>query len=199
MDINSVAIGQKATVIFDAIADKTYNGTVTAVSKAGTVTQNSTYFTVTLQLDDADSQVLPGMTATADIITSQVDNVLLIPSRAVRTLNNHSVIYIDNNGKLSPVEVSLGATSGTYSALVSGDVKEGDVVITNPSSISFNTSRNLLESLLNQLSGSSTNASGTRSGSFNTTSGSSSNSGTSGSSATPNSSVTPTPGSSSGG
>ncbi|HTX80359.1 MAG TPA: efflux RND transporter periplasmic adaptor subunit, partial [Longilinea sp.] len=199
MDINSVAIGQKATITFDAITDKTYSGTVTAVSKAGTVTQNSTYFTVTLQLDDADSQVLPGMTATADIITSQVNDVLLIPSRAVRTLNNHSVIYIDNNGNLSPVEVSLGATSGTYSALVSGDVKEGDVVITNPSSISYNTSRNLLESLLNRLKGNSTSANGTRSGSFNGTSGSSSSSGTPVSSATPNSSVTPTPGSSSGG
>ena len=207
MDINTVAVGQKATITFDAITNKTYNGTVTAVSKAGTLTQNSTYFTVTLQVNDADSQVLPGMTATADIVTSEVDNVLLIPTRAVRTLNNRSLIYIDNSGNLTPVVVTLGTSSGTYSALVSGSVKEGDMVITNPTSITFNTSRNLLESILNRFTGNSTSSNGTRSGTFSGTSSRSGSSGTAGSSTgtsnsgtpssaeTPNSPITPTPGS----
>jgi len=169
MDINSVAIGQKATITFDAIANKTYNGTVTAVSKAGTLTQNSTYFTVTLQVNDADSQVLPGMTATADVITSQVDNVLLIPSRAVRTFNNRSLVYIDRSGALTPVVVTLGTSSGTYYTLVTGDVKEGDTVVTNPTAISLIPSRNLLETLLNRLRGNSTGATGTRTGTFSGT------------------------------
>ncbi|HTX78361.1 MAG TPA: efflux RND transporter periplasmic adaptor subunit, partial [Longilinea sp.] len=50
MDISSVKVGQSATISFDAISDKTYNGTVTLVSQAGTVSNNLTYFTVTVKL-----------------------------------------------------------------------------------------------------------------------------------------------------
>ncbi|MGD0707472.1 MAG: efflux RND transporter periplasmic adaptor subunit [Anaerolineaceae bacterium] len=136
MDINSVQVGQKATITFDAITGKTYNGTVTSVSKAGESTQNSTYFTVTLQVNDADSQVLPGMTATADIIETEVNNVVLIPNRAVRTVDGKQTVYIERNGQPVAETVTLGTSSGTYSALVSGNVKESDVIILNPSSIS---------------------------------------------------------------
>jgi HlyD family secretion protein len=136
MDINSVKVGQKATITFDAITSKTYNGTVTSVSKAGDMSQNSTYFTVTLQINDADAQVLPGMTATADIIETEVDNVILIPNRAVRTVNGQQTVYIERNGQPVAEVVTLGTSSGTYSALLTGDVKAGDTIILNTTAIS---------------------------------------------------------------
>jgi HlyD family secretion protein len=143
MDINSVAVGQKATITFDAITGKTYNGTVTLVSKAGTLTQNSTDFTVTLQVSDADSQVLPGMTATADIVTSNITDVLLIPARAVLTVDSKQVVYVERSGQYVAETVTLGASSGTYIALVSGDVKEGDTIILNPSAITTSSTSTL--------------------------------------------------------
>jgi len=38
------------------------------------------------------------------------------------------------------VPITLGATSDTYSELASGDVKEGDLVVLNPSSITTTSS-----------------------------------------------------------
>jgi len=39
IDITKVAVGQDATLVFDAIPDKTYQGKVTTVAKAGDVVQ----------------------------------------------------------------------------------------------------------------------------------------------------------------
>ncbi len=85
VDINSVSVGQPATITFDAVSGKTYNGTVTEVSQAGNTTSGEVDFTVTVKLTDADTQVKPGMTAAVNIIVDQVKNQLLIPNQAVRT------------------------------------------------------------------------------------------------------------------
>jgi HlyD family secretion protein len=146
MDISSVKVGQSATVTFDAISTKTYNGMVTSVSQAGTVSQNLTYFTVTLELTDADSQVLPGMTATADIIANQIDNALLVPTASIVTSFNRKSVYVMRNGTPVSVEVTTGSVSGIYTQIVSGSIKAGDLIVANPTTM--NQSRSLFQSLL---------------------------------------------------
>ena len=80
IDINGIQAGQPATITFDAIPNKTYNGTVIKSDLAGTVGQNSVNFSVTVQITDADAQIKPGMAANVTIVTNQVENALLIPS-----------------------------------------------------------------------------------------------------------------------
>ena len=43
--------------------------------------------------------VKPGMTAAVTITVKQVNNVLLVPSRAVRLVNNQLVVYVLSNGQ----------------------------------------------------------------------------------------------------
>jgi HlyD family secretion protein len=72
------------------------------------------------------------MTAAVNIAVSQLEDVLLIPNRAVRVLDGKRVVYILKNGEPTPVEVSLGASSETNSQVVEGDLQEGDLVVLNP-------------------------------------------------------------------
>ena len=51
-------------------------------------------FTVTVEISDPDASIKPGMTAAVNIAVSQLDDVLLVPSRAVRTLDNKRVVYV---------------------------------------------------------------------------------------------------------
>lgn len=132
VDINQVKVGQAATLAFDAIRNKTYNGSVTEVALVGTQTQGSVNFTVTIELTDADSAVLPGMTAAVNIVTSEIDDVLLVPNRAVKKENNKTVVYVLQNGMPTAVEIELGASENSYSEILSGDVKEGDTILLNP-------------------------------------------------------------------
>ncbi len=72
------------------------------------------------------------MTAAVNIVISNLKDILLIPNRAVRLVDGKRVIYLMKNGIQTTVEVEIGASSDTMSEYVSGDVKEGDVIILNP-------------------------------------------------------------------
>lgn len=132
VDINNIAVGQPVTLTFDAIQGKQYNGVVSEVSQAGDVTSGSVNFTVTVELTDADPLVKPGMTAAVNIVVNQVNGQILVPNQAVRLVNGKRVVYILVNGLPKLVELTLGASSDTMSAVESGNLKEGDLVILNP-------------------------------------------------------------------
>ena len=132
VDINNVQVGQPVTLTFDAISGKTYNGKVTEVAQTGDSVQGAVDFTVTVVLTDPDASVKPGMTAAVTITVKQVNNVLLVPNRAVRLVNNQRVVYILSNGQAREVNITLGAASDTMSEVVSGDLKVGDLIILNP-------------------------------------------------------------------
>ena len=132
VDINTVSIGQQVAVTFDAAFGKEYHGKVIAVAKVGSSIQGVVSFTVTVELSDADAQVKPGMTAAVTIVVKQLDNVLLVPNRAVRLVNDQRVVYVMSQGKIIQTVITLGATSDTNSEVLTG-LKEGDVIILNPS------------------------------------------------------------------
>ncbi len=134
VDINSVAVGQQATLSLDAIPGKTYHGVVQSVSQAGDNSSGAVNFTVTVQLTDADQQVKPAMTAAVNIVVQQVEGQLLVPNRAVRLVNAQRVVYILQNGRPTAVPITLGASSDTLSVVASGNLKEGDLVVLNPPS-----------------------------------------------------------------
>jgi HlyD family secretion protein len=132
VDIDKVKVGQPATLTFDAILNKTYQAKVTEVSMTGTVVSGVVDFIVTVEVSNADTSIRPGMTAAVNITVSSVSGALLVPSRSVRTVNNQQVVFVLRNGKSTPVSVKLGASSDTFSQVVSGDLKEGDEVLVNP-------------------------------------------------------------------
>jgi HlyD family secretion protein len=134
VDINTVAVGQAATLTFDAILGSEYHGEVVEAGQAGDTVQGVVNFTVTVELTDADELVKPGMTTAVNIVVEERKDVLLIPNRAVRLMDGERVVYILVNGQPQPVQVELGSSSGIQSELVSGDLKEGDEIILNPPS-----------------------------------------------------------------
>ena len=88
--------------------------------------------TVTVELTDADAQVRPGMTAAVNMTVEQLNNILLVPNRAVRLQNGKQIVYVLRNNQSTSVSITIGATSDTYSEVIQGDVKAGDEVILNP-------------------------------------------------------------------
>jgi HlyD family secretion protein len=133
-DINSIKVGQTASLTFDAIANGQYSGKVIQVAHVGDTIAGVVNFKVTLQLLNPDAQVLPGMTAAVNVTVTNLDGVLTVPNRAVRTENNQLVIYVLRNGQVVRVPIVLGAASDTSSEIASGDVQVGDQVILNPPS-----------------------------------------------------------------
>jgi HlyD family secretion protein len=130
IDINHVQVGQNASITFDAIPNKTYTGKVTKTDLAGTTSQSSVNFTVTVQLTDADALVKPGMAANVTIITNKVDNALLVPSTSIFSDDNgQQYVYLVQNGTPVKVTVTVGAVSDSTTQIISDTLKAGDTIV----------------------------------------------------------------------
>ena len=138
VDINSVSVGQAATLTFDAILGKEYHGEVVQVGQAGDTVQGVVSFTVTIELTDADELVKPGMTAAVNVVVEEVKDVILIPNRAVRLVDGDRVVYILVDNQPVQVKIQLGSSSDLESVVAEGDIKEGDLIILNPPSFNGN-------------------------------------------------------------
>ena len=132
VDINSIQIDQPVNLSFDAILDKEYHGRVTQVAQVGTVVQGVVQFNVSVELTDADEAVRPGMTAAVNITVEQLDDVLLVPNRAVRLVDGERVVYILQDQQLETAQITLGATSDTASEVIDGELNAGDLIVLNP-------------------------------------------------------------------
>jgi HlyD family secretion protein len=139
IDIPKIQVGMPAEMTFDALGSKTYNGKVTEVSPVGTTTQGVVNFGVTVELTNPDKNVLPGMTAAVNIITSSKQNVLLLTNRAIHTTGGQHVVTVLSEGNLVNVPVTLGLTNDTESEIASGNIHEGDTVVLNASVLSTTT------------------------------------------------------------
>lgn len=130
VDIPKIQLGQPVNITLDALPDRSFTGHVSYVSPAGTNVQGVVNFAVTVTLDDADSAVKPGMTATANIIVDRRDNALLVPNRAIRSQGGQRVVQVLYNGQVIAVPVQLGLSNDTATEVLSG-LQEGDQVILN--------------------------------------------------------------------
>jgi len=129
VDVNNIQVGDPVSINFDALPGQAYNGLVTQVGNSGIDNSGVIKFNVSITLTDNDGQVKPGFTAVNTIITDQVEDALLIPVSAIQTLAGQKVVVVYRDGSLVVVPVSLGVTSDLYSALVEGDLQEGDLVV----------------------------------------------------------------------
>lgn len=102
-DVGSVKVGQQASFTVDAFPGKTFPATITRVdlgsnltvsnatasSSSSTSSTSSTTgqvvsYAADLTVENPTLQLRPGMTATADIVTSDKGNALLVPNAAFR-------------------------------------------------------------------------------------------------------------------
>jgi macrolide-specific efflux system membrane fusion protein len=129
IDAPKVKIGQKATVTFDSLPDKTFTGKVVTVDKIGTTSSNVTNYPALIQLDTNAEEILPNMAANVSIIVDSKSDVLLVPSSAVQNQGGQSMIRVLRKGQIQQVPVQIGLSSDSQTEVISG-LSEGDEVIT---------------------------------------------------------------------
>jgi len=137
IDVSKVRPGQKATIKLDSLSDKTFTGQVITVDKIGATTSGVTNYPVIIKFDSGASEILPNMSATANIILEVKDNVLLVPSSAVQKQNDQNVVQVMKGEQEQTVDVEVGLISDTQTEILSG-LSEGDEVVTSTTSSSSN-------------------------------------------------------------
>jgi macrolide-specific efflux system membrane fusion protein len=118
-DVNKLKVGQAATVTPDALSGVQLGAHVTSISPVGTTSNNVVSYQATLTLDQNDSSVKPGMSATASVITGQAQGVN-VPNAAVTGSGSLGTVTIMRNGKQATQQVVVGLRGNSRTQIVSG-------------------------------------------------------------------------------
>jgi RND family efflux transporter MFP subunit len=109
VDASKLKVGQKATLTFDALPGVSIAGTVSVINTIGTVSQGVVSYGAIVTFDTQNASVLPGMSATANIVIG-IETGLLVPSSAVKVSNGQSYVQVFSP-TLAGSNSSTGATS----------------------------------------------------------------------------------------
>jgi HlyD family secretion protein len=131
-EISQVQVGQPAAVSLDALPGKEFSGVVTEVAAVGKPTAGTVNFIVTVEIQSPGAEIKPGMTSSVVITTGESASTLLVPARAIYALDGQPVVYLLKDGRLAPVAVAAGPTSGADRIITSGSIKSDDLVVLNP-------------------------------------------------------------------
>jgi HlyD family secretion protein len=150
-DIGQIEVGQRASFTVDAHLGRTFGGTVEQIRKSPQVIENVVTYTVVLSARNPDLVLLPGMTATIQVVVDEVEDVLHVPNAAVRfrpppgagerPLANAAVAATSTSGdpalvwvlgpaaRPRPVQVALGRSDERATEIVDGPLRAGQRVI----------------------------------------------------------------------
>jgi HlyD family secretion protein len=133
--INQVHVGQLAFVVLDSMPDLRLRG---VVNKVGILPDGSSrwsnpnlkvYATEILVTDELPD-VKPGVSARAEVVITNLNNVLTVPIQSVSTRKGEQVIFLASAPD-QPVKVDVGMYNTKFIEVLSG-LKEGDQVLLAP-------------------------------------------------------------------
>ena len=129
-DRGRLKVGQVATVKIEAVPGKDFTAKVDLISVLARVDFSSGWppvrnFDLGLILDEKDTRIRPGMTATARIAADRLPNVTLVPAEAIFQKDGHPIVYRLNGSKFDEQQIEI-VRRGREQAAVSAGVNPGD-------------------------------------------------------------------------
>jgi HlyD family secretion protein len=133
--INQIRSGQPAYVVLDSLPDRRFQGFVAKVaplpdSSSRWMNPNLKVYATEVRITDRLPDVKPGVSARAEVVITNLTDVLTVPIQAITTLRGQQVAYVAGNPP-RPVSVGVGMYNQKLIEITSG-LKEGDRVLLSP-------------------------------------------------------------------
>jgi HlyD family secretion protein len=159
VDVDKLSVGQYATVRLDALPGPSFTGVVTNIATLGREKEgekNVKVFDITIEIDQQDERLRPGMTATSEVIietipprpTIRTDSIqpppsqevlaesaplpLYVPLDAVFEKEGRTVVYRLVDGQTEETEVDLGKRNDNYVVVEDGLAPDDRVTLHDP-------------------------------------------------------------------
>lgn len=129
-DIGKTKVGQEAVITLDAYQDIMVKGKVDHIYYESTTVNNVTIYKVDIVPETVPDVFRSGMSANMEIVDSRRENVLLIPSSAVRREGQQSFVFL-RQPKKKPLRrvIVTGVTSGNNIEVISGLSEEDEIMM----------------------------------------------------------------------
>ena len=144
-DIGGVLEGQRVSFTVDAFPEDNFEGYVTQVRQQATTESNVVTYEVVISAPNKDLKLKPGLTANVTIYTLEKNDVVIVPSKALRFMPNEALLAegqkiedVESRQKVWTQEgnvfrahaVETGTTNGITTEIISG-IGEGTEVLTD--------------------------------------------------------------------
>ena len=158
-DIGRIQSGQTATFGVDAYPGEKFTGTVRQVRLQPVIEQNVVSYVTVVDVPNRDLRLKPGMTATVTVEIARTDDALRVPAAALRFRPTAEVftalrqqlpegraagerrasprdgaaraaVWVLRDGQLRRVPVQTSTSDGVATAVVGGELREGDQMVT---------------------------------------------------------------------
>ena len=134
VDIGRLAKGQTVTIKLDAFPDPTFSGIISDIASLAHEKEGQMevkVFDVTIDIDQSDPVLKPGMSAKASILIESIPEQYYVPIEAVFDSEGKKVVYL-LNGKPKPIPVIPGKRNDNF-VIIEGEVEAGDLIsLVNP-------------------------------------------------------------------
>lgn len=162
-DIGTLKPGMPVEFSVDAFPNDTFVGSVHKIRLNATMSQNVVTYVVEVATDNSSGKLLPYLTANVKFIQDQRKGVLSVPNAALRFLPDASaipekyhdelakaaamrtgkerILWVASGNSVRPVTVKLGLNDGVMTEILSGDLKEGDEIVSGIASTQAITSK----------------------------------------------------------
>jgi HlyD family secretion protein len=126
-EIGRLAKGQKVEVKWDAIPNRTWEGSLTRIPTSVTMVGTRTVGEITSEIDNSDRKLLPNVNVNVSIISARHDNALTVSREAVHDVDGKRYVYKIEDEKILAQEVKTGLSSLTRVEVLNG-IPEGAVI-----------------------------------------------------------------------
>lgn len=141
-DIGGVREGCRVTFTVDAYPNDVFSGEVTQVRQEATNTNNVVTYEVVISAPNAELKLKPGLTANVTIFTSELLDVITVPTKALRytpekeTVGGRNIVpsqakhkvWVLEGNSVKAIAVEIGQSDGSNTQIISG-LTEGQEII----------------------------------------------------------------------
>lgn len=143
-DIGGVKEGQRVTFTVDAFPDDHFEGQVTQVRQQATTESNVVTYEVVISAPNNDLKLKPGLTANVTIYTMEKNDVMAVPSKALRFTPNEALlteqqkvedcegdfkVWTKEGDVFKAHKVEVGTTNGLLTEIISGIAEGSEVLV----------------------------------------------------------------------
>src|SRR5688572_19772635 len=134
--INMISPGQPAFIVLDSMPDQRFRGHVSKVGLLPDTTSrwgnpNLKVYATEILVTDKLPDVKPGVSARAEVIITNLHDVISVPLQAVTTREGKPVVYLADGEEARPIDVQVGLYNTKFIEVTSG-LKEGDHILLSP-------------------------------------------------------------------
>jgi HlyD family secretion protein len=130
-DIGKVHLGLQARIYAEAYPDEPFKAELTHISPRGREEEDIINFEIRATVGDQKNRLRVGMSADAELILEEHENVLVVPEGAIIYENGKAFVNIQDDfveEGMRKVEITKGISDGLRTEVLSG-LEEGQVVV----------------------------------------------------------------------